>query len=69
MDNRRIFGILLLVLGVALLIFGADATQSALSLSRRFQAGPSEKAVWLIVVGGILGTMGLMETVRMRRSS
>lgn len=70
MDNRRIFGILLLALGVALLVFGTDASQSTSSnLSQRFQSGPSEKAVWLIIAGGILGTMGLMETVRRQRAN
>lgn len=68
MDDRRIFGILLLVLSVALIVFGTDATQSALSLSQRFQSGPSEKAVWLIVVGAILGAFGLVVTMRRRRA-
>ena len=68
MENRRIFGILLLVLGVALLVFGTDATQSASSLSQRLQSGPSEKAVWLLIAGGILGAMGLIETWRWRRA-
>ena len=69
MDDRRIFGILLLVLGVAMLIFGMDATQSASSLSQRFQSGPGEKAVWLIIVGGILGVIGVAKTMRWRRAS
>jgi hypothetical protein len=70
MDNRRIFGVLLLVLGVALLVFGTDATQSAFSsVSQRLQNGPGEKAVWLLIAGGILGAMGLMETLRWRRAN
>ena len=68
MDDRRIFGILLLVLGVALLVIGTDATQSALSLSQRFQSGPSEKAVWLLIAGGICGAFGLAMTMRRRRA-
>jgi hypothetical protein len=68
-DDRRIFGILLLVLGVALLAFGTDATQAASSsLSQRHYSGPGEKAVWLLVTGGILGAMGLLETLRWRRA-
>ena len=68
MDDRRIFGILLLVLGVALLVFGTDATQSALSSSQRFQSGPSEKAVWLFIADGICGAFGLTMTIRRRRA-
>jgi hypothetical protein len=68
-DDRRIFGILLLVLGVALLAFGADATQAASSsLSQRHYGGPSEKAVWLFIGGSILGAMGLLESLRWRRA-
>jgi len=70
MDDRRIFGILLLVLGVALLVFGTDATRAvSSSLSQRHYDGPGEKAVWLLFAGGILGAMGLMETLRWRRAS
>ncbi len=69
MDNRRIFGILLLVLSVVLLVFGTDATQSvASSPSQGFQFGASDKAVWLIIAGGILGAIGLVETTRWRRA-
>jgi hypothetical protein len=68
-DDRRIFGILLLVLGVALLAFGTDATRSvSSSLSQRHYSGPGEKAVWLFIAGGVLGAMGLMETLRSRRA-
>jgi hypothetical protein len=69
-DDRRIFGILLLVLGIVLLAFGTDATQSvSSSLSQRHYSGPGEKAVWLFIAGGILGAMGLLETLRWRRAN
>jgi hypothetical protein len=68
MDNRRIFGILLLTLGVALLVIGMDVTRPfSSSSSQMMQSVPSEKAFWLFIVGGILGPMGLMETLRRRR--
>ncbi len=54
MDNRRIFGVLLLVLGVGRLTFGTDATQSAMYLSQRFQIRPSEKG------GDAMATRDLM---------
>ena len=70
MDDRRIFGILLLVLGVAMLVVGMEATRPfAPTTSQMIQGGPSEKAFWLIIAGGILGPMGLMETLRWRRAS
>jgi hypothetical protein len=35
--------------------------------SQMIQGAPSGKAFWLIIAGGILGPMGLMETLRWRR--
>ncbi|HEX2958819.1 MAG TPA: DUF3185 family protein [Chitinispirillaceae bacterium] len=62
----RIFSIAFLAGGVLLLIFGIDAWNSAGSeISRVFQGGPSNRAIWLLVTGIIslfLGIGGLFYT-------
>jgi hypothetical protein len=69
MDDRRIFGVLLLMLGVAMLVVGMDATRPfSPTTSQMIQGGPSGKAFWLIIAGGILGPMGLVEALRWRRA-
>jgi hypothetical protein len=67
MESGRVFGIALLAIGTVLLIFGVNATHSVSSgFSSLFQGAPSDKSVWLIIAGGLLGALGLVQTLRGR---
>ena len=65
---NRAIGIALLVAGIVLLIWGIDASQSLSSeVSEAFTDSPSDKAIWLIVLG-IIGTIsGLVLSLRPRK--
>jgi uncharacterized membrane protein YidH (DUF202 family) len=53
---NRIIAIALLVGGVALMIFGINATNSFSSdVSRFFTGSPTDKAVWMLI-GGVVAT-------------
>jgi hypothetical protein len=55
----------LLVGGVVLLIFGFNASHSLGSdISRFFNGSPTDKTVWMLVVGGVLGVIGLAGLLR-----
>jgi uncharacterized membrane protein len=59
----RLFSVILLVLGIVLLVYGIDASNSvSSSVSQAVSGTPTNKSIWLIVVGvvGILsGGCGL----------
>lgn len=51
---KYLLGLILIVVGVALLVFGFNASESlSSSFSRFFNGTPSDKAIWLII-GGIV---------------
>jgi hypothetical protein len=51
---RNPLGIILIVVGVILLIFGVNASDSvSSSFSKFFNGAPSDKAIWLLI-GGII---------------
>ena len=57
--NKLIF-IALLVAGVVLTVLGVNATNSFGSdVSRFFTGSPTDKAVWMLVVGILMGILGL----------
>lgn len=57
---NRFASIALLLLGVVLLAFGWDAYRSVSSdLSRVFTGAPTDRALWLLVGGGIAAVAGL----------
>jgi uncharacterized membrane protein YidH (DUF202 family) len=62
---NRILSIALLAGGIALMIFGINATNSFGSdVSRFFTGSPTDKAIWMLI-GGIAATaVGLMLTIR-----
>lgn len=61
----RIPSIVLLVAGVALVAWGMNITDSINSqFKEAFTGSPSDKAVWLIGGGVILGVAGLFGLVR-----
>lgn len=60
--------IALLIVGIILLIYGINAYNSASSsISQAVQGAPSNKAIWLIVLGvlgAIIGGFGLIRGAR-----
>lgn len=70
MVMTRIISVAFIVAGVVLLIFGIDAWNSVGSeITRVFEGGPSNRAIWLLVSGVIaffLGIGGLFFTPKFR---
>lgn len=57
---NRIASIALLILGAALLAMGWDAYRSVSSgVSRVFTGAPTDRALWLLVGGGLAAVSGL----------
>ncbi|MEI8350541.1 MAG: DUF3185 family protein [Candidatus Omnitrophota bacterium] len=55
----------LLVVGVILLVFGLNAYHSTSSdVSRFFTGAPTNKALWLLIVGVVVGIVGFFGLVR-----
>ena len=67
MQIQRFIGPGLIVVGIVLLILGWQASESASSeFSKAFQGAPSDKAIWLLVAGGIVLVLGVVRTMRSR---
>lgn len=61
----KLIPIILLVVGVVLLVFGFIASDSVRSdFSRLFTGEPTDKAIWLLIGGGITTVVGLAGLVR-----
>jgi Protein of unknown function (DUF3185) len=61
MNMQRIFGIVLLAVGVALLILGMNASHSAAEqISNTFTGKFTRETAWYIFGGGAAGLLGLM---------
>jgi drug/metabolite transporter (DMT)-like permease len=61
----KAFSLALLVGGVALVIFGIQASNSfASDVSRFFTDSPTDKAIWMLVGGVMLGIVGLVGLLR-----
>lgn len=55
----------LLVVGVILIIYGMNSSNSVgSSFSKAFTGAPTDKTIWLIVAGVICGVTGLIGVVR-----
>lgn len=58
-------GIALLVVGVALIIYGLNASDSVSSdVSRTFTGAPTEKTMWLLLGGSASAIIGAVMTFR-----
>ncbi|NLD98863.1 MAG: DUF3185 family protein [Fibrobacter sp.] len=70
MNLIRIISIALITCGIILTIFGIDAWNSVGSdVSRAFEGGPSNRAIWLLVSGitsFVLGVGGLFYSPKAR---
>ncbi len=65
MQRSILSPIVLLVVGVVLLAWGLTASESLSSeFSETFQGAPSNKAILLMVIGGLLGATGLVRLLR-----
>ena len=61
---NRIVAIALLVGGIALMVFGVNATNSFSSdVSRFFTGAPTDKAVWMLIGGMVAAVVGLVWTM------
>lgn len=59
MSTRKAVGVTLLVVGVVLLIFGIQASQSfASDVSETFTGSPTDRAIWMIVGGAAAAVLG-----------
>ncbi len=57
--------IALLAVGIVLIVFGVNATNSFTSdVSRFFTGSPTDKAVWLLIGGIAAAVVGLVGTLR-----
>lgn len=62
---NRAVGIALIAVGVILIIFGVNASDSVGSeLSRLFTGTPTDKSIWLLVGGVIASCVGLTFCLR-----
>jgi hypothetical protein len=61
MSNQRIAGIVLLVVGVGVLIYGLNASHSlADRVSDTFTGRFTEATTWYIIAGAVAGLVGLL---------
>jgi drug/metabolite transporter (DMT)-like permease len=62
---NRFIGIALLVVGVVLIVFGINASESfASDLSRFFTGSPTNRSIWLLIGGVASAALGLFYTLR-----
>lgn len=65
MPRSPALSVILLIVGIALLIWGFSASESfASEVSETFQGAPSNKAMVLMVIGGIIAAAGLLTFFR-----
>lgn len=62
---NRALGLALLIGGIVLLVFGLQANHSFSSdVSRTFTGNPTDRTIWMLVVGVILAVVGFVFTLR-----
>lgn len=66
---NKAIGLALLAAGIALIIYGIDASHSATStLSRTFTGSPTDKTLWLLIGGIAASICGAVMTFMPSRS-
>ena len=59
MSPRRVIGVALLVGGGILLYFGMNTSQSfASDMSEMMTGSPTDRSIWMLVVGGVAAVAG-----------
>jgi len=67
---NNIVGLAVFALGVVLLIFGFNESQSFSSeVSRTFTGNPTDRSMWLIVGGAVAVIVGLVLAVKGRKTA
>jgi Protein of unknown function (DUF3185) len=67
---QNVVGLVLLVVGVVLIIFGMQASASLGSrLSELFSGTPSDRTIWLLLVGVVVAILGLGLVLTGRRGT
>jgi hypothetical protein len=62
---NKTISIVILIAGIALLVFGISATDSFSSdLSRLFTGSPTNKAIWLLISGAVISAVGAIGLLR-----
>jgi hypothetical protein len=62
---NKVFPVVLLAGGIALVVLGANAINSFSSdISRFFSEFPTDKAVWMLIGGIVAAVAGLASTLR-----
>jgi hypothetical protein len=65
MSRNSLISIVVLFIGIVLLFWGFDASESfASEVSEAIEGAPSNKSIALIVVGALLAVVGLLGLVR-----
>lgn len=65
----KILGAALLVIGVILLIYGLSASDAfASEVSEAFTGEPTDRAMWLMIGGGVAAVVGLLLVLGGRRA-
>lgn len=65
MIMNKPLSIALLAVGILLIIFGVNASNSFGSdVSRFFTGSPTNKAIWMLIVGIVAAVVGLVGVVR-----
>lgn len=63
--NKKIIGIVLLVIGVALLVWGYNISQSVSGqVSQAFSGSPGDKAMFMYIGGAICAAVGLFSLIK-----
>ena len=63
--NNKIIGIVLLVVGVALLVWGYNISQSVSGqFSQAFSGSPGDKAMYMYIGGAICAALGIFSLVK-----
>ena len=65
----KLIALALLVGGVILVVYGIGASESLASdFSRFFKGTPTDRSIWMMIGGGILGVAGLAVLLSSTRS-
>jgi hypothetical protein len=65
---NNIAGLAIFALGIVLLIFGFNESQSINSgVSQIFTGNPSDRAIWMSIGGGMAVVLGLLLALRSRK--
>ena len=68
--DKIIVSLALLIGGIALMIYGINATNSFGSdVSRFFTGSPTNKAIWMLIGGTVAAAIGLVSTLRSWKQS